>query len=77
MGLTTAIGDFLAEMRPARVPEAARPILRTGFTDCLGVMLAGWHDAAPTLLRGMLPPCEAAEVAAFVATTILKAVRLI
>ena len=68
MGLTTAIGAFLAEMRPARVPEAARPILRTGFTDCLGVMLAGWHDAAPTLLRGMLPPCEAADVAGFVAT---------
>lgn len=69
MGLTSAIGAFLAEMRPERVPDAAWPVIRTGFTDCIGVTLAGWHDAAPTLLRRLLPPCDDTSPSAFLATT--------
>jgi aconitate decarboxylase len=43
-GLTTDIGRFLAEMSPARVPEGAVSIVKTGFTDCIGVMIAGWRE---------------------------------
>ena len=41
VGLTKDIGRFVAEMRFERVPEQAIPIICTGFTDCVGVMIAG------------------------------------
>ncbi|MEX2127663.1 MAG: MmgE/PrpD family protein [Xanthobacteraceae bacterium] len=41
MGLTREIGGFLADMRFERVPEDAVVTVCTGFTDCVGVMLAG------------------------------------
>lgn len=40
-GLTREIGEFLADMSFERVPAAALPIVCTGFTDCIGVALAG------------------------------------
>ena len=44
MGLTSDIGRFLADMSTARVPPAAVPIVETGFTDCVAVMMAGWRE---------------------------------
>ena len=44
MGLTSDIGRFLADMRSASVPPAVVPIVETGFTDCVAVMLAGWRE---------------------------------
>ncbi len=67
MGLTQEIGGFLAGMGADRVPDTARATIRTGFTDCIGVMTAGWRDAAPVLLRRLLPPCDAADWARFLA----------
>ena len=49
MGLTREIGEFLAA--PPLPPAAAWNTVRIGFTDCLGVMTAGWEEAAPALLR--------------------------
>jgi 2-methylcitrate dehydratase PrpD len=69
MGLTQEIGAFLGGMRAGRVPDAARATIRTGFTDCLGVATAGWRDAAPSLLRGMLPGCDETDWTRFLATS--------
>ncbi|HEY1361293.1 MAG TPA: MmgE/PrpD family protein [Xanthobacteraceae bacterium] len=44
MALTSEIGQFLAGGSPLRVPPAAAAIVKTGFTDCVGVMLAGWRE---------------------------------
>jgi aconitate decarboxylase len=44
MGLTADIGRFLADMSAARVPPGAVPIVKTGFTDCVAVMIAGWRE---------------------------------
>jgi 2-methylcitrate dehydratase PrpD len=69
MGLTQEIGAFVAGMDAQRVPDAARATIRTGFTDCIGVMSAGWHDAAPALLRRLLPPCDDADWMRFLASS--------
>ena len=41
MGLTREIGEFVAGMRFERVPAGAVETVARGFTDCVGVMLAG------------------------------------
>ena len=41
MGLTREIGEFVASMRFERVPPGAIDTVCRGFTDCVGVMLAG------------------------------------
>ena len=35
---------FFADMSAARVPPAAVSIVKTGFTDCVAVMIAGWRE---------------------------------
>jgi aconitate decarboxylase len=59
MGLTADIGRFVADMSPARVPPAAVSIVKTGFTDCVAVMIAGWREpvacVVATLAGGTLP----------------------
>ncbi|WP_338665231.1 MmgE/PrpD family protein [Pararoseomonas sp. SCSIO 73927] len=51
MGLTREIGRFVVGMSGEGLPEAARPVIRTGFTDLLGVMLAGWDEPACRVVR--------------------------
>ena len=41
MGLTRDIGKFISEIRFDRVPAEAIPIVERGFTDTVGVLLAG------------------------------------
>ncbi len=41
MGLTADIGTFVAGLRYEQVPAGAGPIVCRGFTDCVGVLLAG------------------------------------
>jgi len=41
MGLTAEIGTFLADMRQRPLPPEALGPVRTGFTDCIAVMIAG------------------------------------
>ncbi len=44
MGLTADIGRFLEGFSAARMPAGAVPIVETGFTDCIAVMVAGWRE---------------------------------
>jgi aconitate decarboxylase len=44
VGLTKDIGRYLADMRFERVPQQAIPIVCTGFTDCVGVLIAGLRE---------------------------------
>jgi aconitate decarboxylase len=53
MGLTAEIGRFVAEMSPARVPPAAVSIVKTGFTDCVAVMIAGWREPVAGVVAGL------------------------
>ena len=46
MGLTADIGAFLAGIGATGTPAAAIPIVCTGMTDCLGVLLAGLDQPA-------------------------------
>ncbi len=44
--LTEAIAEFAAAMNEASPPAGAVEIVRTGFTDCLGVLIAGRNEPA-------------------------------
>ena len=44
MGLTAEIGSFVAGMRTSVVPPEALQPVRSGFTDCIAVMLAGRNE---------------------------------
>jgi 2-methylcitrate dehydratase PrpD len=56
VALTLGLGKFIAGLRYQDIPAAAIPFIRTGFTDCIGVMIAGAGEAAPQLVRAMLAP---------------------
>ncbi|HUX23137.1 MAG TPA: MmgE/PrpD family protein, partial [Burkholderiales bacterium] len=54
--LTLELGKFIAGLRYQDIPREAVNFIHTGFTDCVGVMLAGAREPAPQLLRAMLAP---------------------
>ena len=56
MPLTRDLGQFVADLSPNRVPEEAARIARTGFIDCIGVMIAGREEEPTRLLRDVLQP---------------------
>ena len=56
VALTLGLGKFIAGLHYRDIPAAAIPFIRTGFTDCIGVMIAGAGEAAPQLVRAMLAP---------------------
>jgi 2-methylcitrate dehydratase PrpD len=56
MSLTRDLGQFVSDLSPNRVPEAAARIARTGFIDCVGVMFAGREEEPTRLLREVLQP---------------------
>ena len=41
MPLTYALGQFVADLSPNRLPEEAMRIARLGFIDCIGTMIVG------------------------------------
>jgi 2-methylcitrate dehydratase PrpD len=58
MKLTQSLGQFVADLSPNRVPEEAVRIARTGFIDCIGVMIAGRDEEPTRILQEVLdPPC--------------------
>ncbi|HWX47785.1 MAG TPA: MmgE/PrpD family protein [Roseomonas sp.] len=59
--LTQALGAFVAGLRPQAVPEEARAVARTGFIDCIGVMLAGASEPAVGILREVIGDGGGAE----------------
>ena len=56
IALTLGLGKFIAGLRYRDIPEDAIPFIHTGFTDCVGVMIAGAGEPAPQLVRAMLAP---------------------
>jgi 2-methylcitrate dehydratase PrpD len=50
MGLTTDIGKFLAGLRYAHIPAEAVPTVCRGFTDCVGVLLAGLREPVTSIV---------------------------
>ena len=56
MSLTRDLGQFVSELSPNRVPDAAAAIARAGFIDCIGVMFAGREEEPTRLLQAVLQP---------------------
>jgi 2-methylcitrate dehydratase PrpD len=56
IALTTGLGKFIAGLRYRDIPGDALAFIHTGFTDCVGVMIAGAGEPAPQLVRAMLAP---------------------
>jgi 2-methylcitrate dehydratase PrpD len=54
--LTAGLGQFISGLRFKDLPQQVLPTIRSGFTDCVGTMIAGAHDPAPQLLRSVLNP---------------------
>ena len=44
MGLTSDIGTFVSSIGSAAIPPDAMPVVRSGFTDCVAVMVAGRRE---------------------------------
>ena len=56
VALTVGLGKFIAGLRYPDIPKDAIAFTQTGFTDCVGVMIAGASEPAPQLVRAMLAP---------------------
>lgn len=56
IALTRGLAAFISGLSYADIPGAAVAVVRSGYTDCVGVMLAGANDEAPKLLKGVLAP---------------------
>src|SRR5262245_18352587 len=66
MGLTREIGEFIAGMRFERVPGGAVDTVCRGFTDCVGVMLAGLSEPVATVVaKSVGLPFPVARIADF------------
>ena len=50
MGLTADIGKFLAGLRYEQIPTEAVPTVSRGFTDCIGVLLAGLPEPVTSIV---------------------------
>lgn len=44
MGLTSDIGTFVSTIGQSHVPPETMPVVRSGFTDCIAVMVAGRRE---------------------------------
>jgi 2-methylcitrate dehydratase PrpD len=58
MALTRALGQFVADLSPNRVPEEAIRIARMGFIDCIGTMIVGRDEDCTQILKGVLAPAK-------------------
>ncbi len=56
MPLTQALGQFIADLSPNRIPEDAMRIARMGFIDCIGTMIVGRDEDCTRILKGVLAP---------------------
>ena len=52
--LTRSLGRFVSELRFEALPKAALDAIRTGFTDCVAVMLAGIEEPVARIVREQL-----------------------
>jgi 2-methylcitrate dehydratase PrpD len=58
MPITKALGQFVADLSPNRLPEEAVRIARLGFIDCIGTMIAGRDEPCAQILKGVLAPAS-------------------
>jgi 2-methylcitrate dehydratase PrpD len=65
MGLTKAIGEFTAAIELPAIPAAAIPTVAAGFTDCVGVLLAGLNEPAVRTIAAGIEKQSDGEAAAF------------
>ena len=56
VALTLGSGEVHRRAALPDIPKEAIAFIHTGFTDCVGVMIAGAGEPAPQLLRAMLAP---------------------
>ena len=56
IALTIGLGKFIAGLRYEDIPKDALSVIHTGFTDCVGVMIAGRDEPPPQLLKAALSP---------------------
>lgn len=54
--LTRSLAAFVSWLRPAAIPAEAIGVVRTGFVDCVGTMIAGSVEDPPKILRQALAP---------------------
>ena len=54
--LTRGLAAFISGLSYADIPQAAVAVARKGYTDCVGVLLAGANDHAPQILKAVLAP---------------------
>src|SRR5260221_8875984 len=52
--LTASLGRFVSEVGSEALPKAALAVVRTGFTDCVAVMLAGIDEKVARIVREQL-----------------------
>jgi 2-methylcitrate dehydratase PrpD len=61
--LTTDLGRFIAELRYEGIPAEARKQIALGFTDCVGVMIAGsGEDAVRIMTQTLAAPAGEATL---------------
>ena len=56
MPLTKALGQFVADLSPNRLPEEAVRTAQLGFIDCIGTMIAGRNEDCVKILQQVLAP---------------------
>ena len=56
--LTKALGKFVADLSPNRLPEDAARIARMGFIDCIGTMIAGRQEDSVRIMTETLAPVD-------------------
>jgi 2-methylcitrate dehydratase PrpD len=54
--LTRSLAAFVSGLRPAAIPADAIAVVRTGFVDCVGTMIAGSIEDPPKILHQALAP---------------------
>jgi 2-methylcitrate dehydratase PrpD len=54
--LTHSLATFVSGLRLTTVPALALTVVRTGFTDCVGTMIAGSVEDPPNILHKTLAP---------------------
>jgi 2-methylcitrate dehydratase PrpD len=54
--ITRILGEFVSALRYEQIPADALPVIQMGFTDCIGVMIAGRNEPPPQLLKSVLAP---------------------
>jgi 2-methylcitrate dehydratase PrpD len=71
MGLTADIGTFLAKLRHEQIPSDVTPTVCRGFTDCVGVMIAGLSEPVTGIVaRSVNYPAPLASIADFMSPPI-------